>query len=462
MRKYLNCIWVILLLAAVLTACGKKECSHKNQETVGAVPATCTAKGYTGETKCLDCGEVIQAGSEVAVLEHKAVVEGAVPATCLEGGKTGVSVCELCKAVLHENTDIPATGHTNNVVNKTDATCTEDGYSGDTVCSTCNAVIEKGSVVPAAHNPVTKGYKAATCTSEGATGDTSCADCGKVLESNKTIAKTAHTVTLKNKKEATCTSSGYSGDEYCSVCGEKLKTGSTVAKLEHNPTTKNAKAATCGEAGYSGDIYCSYCKVTISTGYVLPALGEHKLTRMHFVPASTTKEGYSGDLTCMLCNTVFEKGHVTAKLPILPEYTCYTEMEQNIFKEFNEIRAEHGLGSLQYDSTLQPAVYNRVREYIYMYVQGNNANNFGPHQRPDGANFTVAMAELGFRYSLAGEIIAGSFSGDLVATWMRSEPHKASILDSRFSHVAVSVVYYEDMYYSVAIFHNNTSSVISE
>jgi len=81
---------------------------HSNTEVRGAIDATCTEDGYTGDTYCLDCG--------------KLVAEGEV---------------------------IPATGHTGELVGVIPATCTKDGYTGDLVCSVCGELLEKGEVIPA-------------------------------------------------------------------------------------------------------------------------------------------------------------------------------------------------------------------------------------------------------------------------------------------------------------------------
>lgn len=57
-----------------VTADGDKHfvvaCAHTNTEPVGAVAATCTVPGYTGDIKCLDCGETVALGSEAPALGH--------------------------------------------------------------------------------------------------------------------------------------------------------------------------------------------------------------------------------------------------------------------------------------------------------------------------------------------------------------------------------------------------------
>lgn len=45
-------------------------CEHTTTEVKDAKDATCTEAGYTGDTYCLDCGEKVGDGSEIAVLDH--------------------------------------------------------------------------------------------------------------------------------------------------------------------------------------------------------------------------------------------------------------------------------------------------------------------------------------------------------------------------------------------------------
>jgi hypothetical protein len=51
------------------------ECEHLLGDLFGAVTATCTEAGYTGDLVCADCGEVVEAGTVVAALGHN-YVEG--------------------------------------------------------------------------------------------------------------------------------------------------------------------------------------------------------------------------------------------------------------------------------------------------------------------------------------------------------------------------------------------------
>ena len=46
------------------------DCPHENTTLTGAVAATCTEAGYTGDTVCTDCGEVTAAGTVIPALGH--------------------------------------------------------------------------------------------------------------------------------------------------------------------------------------------------------------------------------------------------------------------------------------------------------------------------------------------------------------------------------------------------------
>lgn len=86
----------------------KNPCKHENTVIRNKKDATCTDKGYLGDTYCEKCGEVIEKGRTVE-----------------------------------------ATGHTSiEVYNSIEATADHDGYTGDKRCRICGEKLEKGEVVP--------------------------------------------------------------------------------------------------------------------------------------------------------------------------------------------------------------------------------------------------------------------------------------------------------------------------
>ena len=117
----------------------KPACQHTNTKVEGAVDATCTKGGYTGDTVCADCGEMIAEGAETAPLDH-AYANG---------------TCTACGAA-DPNYVGPTCQHTHTKVEgAVEATCEDKGYTGDTVCADCGETVTKGTEIAAlGHNYV--------------------------------------------------------------------------------------------------------------------------------------------------------------------------------------------------------------------------------------------------------------------------------------------------------------------
>ena len=86
---------------AVCTRCGQtygdyNSANHLHTELVNAAPATCQTAGYTGDTRCKDCGKIIQTGTALQKKAHSwnaGVVTKAATATS-DGVKT--YTCTVC------------------------------------------------------------------------------------------------------------------------------------------------------------------------------------------------------------------------------------------------------------------------------------------------------------------------------------------------------------------------------
>lgn len=90
--------------------------------------ATCTEKGWSGATKCPDCGAAVAAGEETPAAGHKyGDWETVTPATCTTAGSRK-HVCSVCNN--EETGTIEATGH---------------NYGEDGVCTVCGANENGGS-----------------------------------------------------------------------------------------------------------------------------------------------------------------------------------------------------------------------------------------------------------------------------------------------------------------------------
>ena len=124
-------------------------CQHKNTEVKDAVEATCTTKGYSGDTICTSCGETIKTGSEIAALGHKAVKDAAVAATCTETGLTEGSHCSVCNEIITAQEEVPALGHSVLISNAVDPSCTTTGLTEGSSCSVCGEILTEQQEVPA-------------------------------------------------------------------------------------------------------------------------------------------------------------------------------------------------------------------------------------------------------------------------------------------------------------------------
>ncbi len=106
------------------------DCDHNNTTVIGTVAATCTTPGHTGKTRCDDCGEIVNMGSETPVSDHtwgEWAISNA--STCTVNGEERRD-CDTCDA--HETRVSSAPGHTDSDNDGKCDTCGENlnGNSG--------------------------------------------------------------------------------------------------------------------------------------------------------------------------------------------------------------------------------------------------------------------------------------------------------------------------------------------
>jgi len=107
MKKVVNLLLVVVLCVAFsvtafatdgfVSSPGEEgtPCDHEKTELVGKVEPTCTKPGFTGNLVCVECGEVIEEGSEIPATGH-----------LFENG-----VCCICGVP-----DVPKTGDNSSVL----------------------------------------------------------------------------------------------------------------------------------------------------------------------------------------------------------------------------------------------------------------------------------------------------------------------------------------------------------
>ena len=213
---------------------GETQCTHSNTEIRNAVSAGCTTEGYTGDTYCVDCDELISSGEVIPATGHTEVVDKAVEATCTKTGLTEGIHCSVCDAIIKAQEVVPAKGHTEVVDEAVEATCTKTGLTEGIHCSVCNAVIKAQEVVPAkGHTEVVDKAVEATCTKTGLTEGKHCSVCGAVIKAQEVVPAKGHIEAIDKAVEATCTKTGLTEGKHCSVCNAVIKAQETVPAKGH-------------------------------------------------------------------------------------------------------------------------------------------------------------------------------------------------------------------------------------
>ena len=170
----------------------RAECTHATTEIRDAVAATCTVKGYIGDTYCKVCGEKVKTGQDIDALGHNFASEFTVDkeANCTEAGSKSKH-CSRCEE-KDEVTPIPKKEHTwdSGAVTK-EATCTEKGVLTYT-CDVCHETKTEDIAINKNNHAGERevvGAVEATCKEAGYTGDTKCKACGVTLIPGTVIDK---------------------------------------------------------------------------------------------------------------------------------------------------------------------------------------------------------------------------------------------------------------------------------
>lgn len=72
----------------------KNSCLHENTEVRNASASTCAVHGYSGDTYCLDCGELVATGTELPLAAHQYVSTITEPTPSVQGYTT--HTCSVC------------------------------------------------------------------------------------------------------------------------------------------------------------------------------------------------------------------------------------------------------------------------------------------------------------------------------------------------------------------------------
>ena len=212
------------------------ECTHSGGTTVlNAKAQVCDRKGYTGDTACADCGQIISAGSDIYP-----------PANA---GHTGT-----LQPLYYYGTNNSATtdaSHGGKRYNANSGDCRHRAYEGDYRCSACGGTV-KGETGDFKHSGPfeLRDVRAATCTEKGYSGNQYCTECDRIAQkgvSTPSLHEIAGNYKLVNEVKPGCTTTGYSGDLQCTAgCGQIFRYGHVINKLSHD--WDGGKPATQGKS----------------------------------------------------------------------------------------------------------------------------------------------------------------------------------------------------------------------
>ena len=315
-----------ITLTADTTLYAQWRCSHAVTEVRDAKDATCTAPGYTGDTYCTVCNEMVKKGEVIHAKGHTEVIDPAVEPTCTAPGKTAGAHCSVCGTVIKAQTEIPAKGHSwNEGEITTSPTCENVGVKTYT-CTVCNAT--KAEAIDATgHTPVEVAEQPATCTEAGHKAGTKCSVCGATISGMEEIPATGHTEVVDTAVEATCTKTGLTEGKHCSVCNAVIKAQEVIPAKGHTEVIDTAVAPTCTEPGKTEGKHCSVCNTVLVAQEVIPAKG-HTEVIDEAIEATCTTPGKTEGKHCSVCNEVIvaqtevpAKGH-TEVVDLAVEATC--------------------------------------------------------------------------------------------------------------------------------------------
>lgn len=118
----------------------------------------------------------------------------------------------------------------------------------------------------------------------------------------------------------------------------------------------------------------------------------------------------------------------------IPMVTALTPDEQSMVDMINQERAAAGLQPLQVDLRLASVARAKANDM--------KTNNYFGHTSPTFGTPWAMMAQVGLNVQWAGENIAGNKSvAGAMAALMSDSGHRANILDPKFTHVGIGVVY---------------------
>lgn len=248
---------------------------HWDNGTVIKEP-TCTESGEkiyhcTDE----DCNESYTETIKATGHQHTKLIRKK-EAACEEEGYSGDTYCEDCKQIIKAGKIISPTGHINTEIrNKRTATCESEGYTGDTYCITCNKKLKDGQTIPKTDHNWTIKEIPATCESDGSRTYI-CDTCKETKV--QSIKATGHTYGAWITTQSATVFNPEQQKRTCSKCGKEeyrtngnnltptIRTNAASLKFKKKQSTSKFKITGLAKGDYIKSFTSSNKKLITITG----------------------------------------------------------------------------------------------------------------------------------------------------------------------------------------------------
>ena len=197
-------------------------------------------------------------------------------AACEEEGYSGDTYCEDCKQIIKAGKIISPTGHINTEIrNKRTATCESEGYTGDTYCITCNKKLKDGQTIPKTDHNWTIKEIPATCESDGSRTYI-CDTCKETKV--QSIKATGHTYGAWITTQSATVFNPEQQKRTCSKCGKEeyrtngnnltptIRTNAASLKFKKKQSTSKFKITGLAKGDYIKSFTSSNKKLITITG----------------------------------------------------------------------------------------------------------------------------------------------------------------------------------------------------
>lgn len=125
---------------------------------------TCCEDGYTGDTTCIGCGELLIKGEVIPATGEHVLRTEETRGTCLVKGKIYYYCTVSDRLIDFVETDyVPDNHGTLKTVNQKVPTCQSKGYTGDKQCVLCKKIIEKGNETSYGKHDIRSNGKCSVC-----------------------------------------------------------------------------------------------------------------------------------------------------------------------------------------------------------------------------------------------------------------------------------------------------------